>query len=193
MLPTNLLTFNSLVSTAPAPVTATAFESIATVEVGSGGASSVEFTSIPSDYKHLQIRGVAQDNGASTDARALVLRFNSDTGSNYAMHQFYNITGYNETSATYLYLTQITESGRTGIFAPFLVDIYNYTNTSNFKTLRSIGGYFINATGVADEFDFGSGLWRSTSAITSITLDVRTGGSGSFSQYSHFALYGIKG
>ncbi len=168
------------------------FESIATVEVGSGGASSITFSSIPADYKHLQIRAVAQDNGAGTDARALVLRFNSDTDSNYAMHQFYNITGYTETSANYLYLTQITESGRTGVFAPVLIDIFNYANTSNFKTLRAIGGYFINTSGVADEFDFGSGLWRSTSAITSITFDVRTSFAGNFSQYSHFSLYGIR-
>ena len=32
------------------------FESIATVTIGSGGASNAEFTSIPSTYKHLQIR-----------------------------------------------------------------------------------------------------------------------------------------
>ena len=166
------------------------FESIATVEVGSGGASSITFSSIPADYKHLQIRAVAQDNGAGTDSRALVLRFNSDTSSNYAMHQFYSLTGYTETSANYLYLTQITESGRTGVFAPVLIDILNYASTSNFKTLRAIGGYFIN--NIASEFDFGSGLWRSTSAITSITFDVRTSFAGNFSQYSHFSLYGIK-
>lgn len=189
MLPTNLLTFSS---TAAAAVSATSFESIATVEVGSGGASSVEFTSIPATYKHLQIRAVAQDNGAGTTSRPLVLRFNSDSGSNYAMHQFYNITGYTETSANYLYLTQITESGRTGVFAPVLIDILNYASTSNFKTLRAIGGYFINTSGVADEFDFGSGLWQSTSAITSITFDVRSSLAGNFSQYSHFSLYGIK-
>lgn len=168
------------------------FESIATIEVGSGGASSVTFSSIPASYKHLQIRAVAQDNGASADSRALILYFNSDTGSNYAMHQLVNTTGYNELSSAYLYLTQIPESGRTGVFAPVLIDVHNYANTSNFKTLRAIGGYFINVGGVADEISFGSGLWKSTNAITSITFDVRASGSGNFSQYSHFALYGIK-
>jgi hypothetical protein len=43
------------------------FESIATVTVGGGGAATVEFTSIPATYTHLQLRYIAQktSNGSN--------------------------------------------------------------------------------------------------------------------------------
>ena len=43
----------------------TSYESIATVTVGAGGSSSISFTSIPSTYKHLQIRAITRDTGTS--------------------------------------------------------------------------------------------------------------------------------
>ena len=49
------------------------FESIATVTVGGGGAASIEFTSIPGTYQHLQIRGII-GNGGDTTLRTLVMR-----------------------------------------------------------------------------------------------------------------------
>jgi hypothetical protein len=59
-----------------------AYDSIATVTVGSGGSSSISFTSIPATYTHLQIRGISKmSSGAS-----LYMQLNSDTGSNYARH-----------------------------------------------------------------------------------------------------------
>ena len=51
------------------------YESIQTVTVGSGGQSTISFTSIPSTYKHLQIRMLARATGASTVG---LIRFNSD-------------------------------------------------------------------------------------------------------------------
>ena len=61
------------------------YESVATVTVGAGGSSSISFTSIPSTYKHLQLRisGLA----GAADA---YLYLNSDTtNSNYYMHSLY--------------------------------------------------------------------------------------------------------
>ena len=70
------------------PAAHTSYESIATVTVGSGGSSSIDFTSIPSTYTHLQLRMTArctaQSGGNPTN---VYLRFNSDSGSNYAWHQ----------------------------------------------------------------------------------------------------------
>ena len=63
-------------STGVAPST-TSYESIATVTVGSGGAANVEFTSIPADYTHLQIRGIGRDaNSAYRDS--IQIRFNNE-------------------------------------------------------------------------------------------------------------------
>jgi len=64
------------------------FESIATVTVGSGGASYAEFTSIPSTYTHLQIRTMARGTRADV-GDGLILQFNGDTASNYSSHYLY--------------------------------------------------------------------------------------------------------
>ena len=40
------------------------YESIATTTVGAGGSSSISFTSIPSTYTHLQVRGLTIKSGA---------------------------------------------------------------------------------------------------------------------------------
>ena len=47
------------------------YESIATVTVGSGGAASVEFTSIPSTYTHLQIRAIVRTNYTSSNNKSI--------------------------------------------------------------------------------------------------------------------------
>jgi hypothetical protein len=60
----------------------TAFESIATVSVGGGGAPDVEFTSIPATYTHLQIRGITR---AATHG-TMWARFNGVSTSSYSWH-----------------------------------------------------------------------------------------------------------
>ena len=62
----------------------TSYESIATVNP-TGGASTISFSSIPSTYTHLQIRGIAR-RASGTGLADISIRLNSDTGSNYAMH-----------------------------------------------------------------------------------------------------------
>ena len=160
------------------------FESIATVSVGSGGAANVEFTSIPATYAHLQIRGIARADGNSA-----TIQFNSDTGSNYAYHGFYgdgsSVTAFSGTSQTKSDIL-ITASGA-NIFSATVLDILDYANTNKYKTTRSLSGTDANGSGF---LTLVSGLWMNTNAITSIKL---TPFAGNFAQYSHFALYGIKG
>ena len=158
------------------------YESIATVTVGSGGASSISFTSIPSTYQHLQIRAFPINATASGD---VYLQFNSDTGANYRSHYLYaNGTSVvsGDTTSNFLYAAFTHSTGGVGI-----TDVLDYGNTNKFKTIRSLIGDERNALG---EIALTSGLWRNTSAVTSINFFPP---SGSFAQYSSFALYGIKG
>ena len=69
-----------------------------------------------------------------------------------------------------------------------IVDVLDYANTNKFKTIRNLEGFDVNGSGGLVALT--SGLYRSTSAITSIKL---TPNAGNYAQYSHFALYGIKG
>ena len=163
------------------------FESIQTVTVGSGGQSSISFTSIPSTYKHLQIRGIAKlVSGAATN---MGLRFNSDTASNYSWHQLYadgSATGAGGYATQSSIGNQYTDPT---YYSGFIIDILDYQNTNKYKTTRCLGGEDKNGSGYVT---YTSGNWRSTSAITDITI-YDPNASTTFAQYSSFALYGVRG
>lgn len=166
------------------------FESIATISVGAGGASNIEFTSIGSGYKHLQIRGIYRQSD-SDSAPYINLTFNNDTGSNYAAHA---LTGTGSaaiaqayTSAPAMYVqTVASDFHGTSVFSGLVIDVLDYGSTSKNKTTRSLVGIDNNGGGF---IRFNSGLWMSTSAVTSIKF---TPSGGSIKQYSTLALYGIK-
>ena len=171
------------------------YESIATVTVGSGGQSSISFSSIPSTYKHLQIRGIARDNRAAT-ANMMKTWANNDTSANYTDHWLYgdgaSAGAYAETTgAGYMQIVRVPSSSSTsGVFGSFVMDILDYTNTSKNKTFRTITGYDNNGSGL---IYLTSGAWLSTSAINRIDFAVGAAGGTLISEYSSFALYGIKG
>lgn len=150
-------------------------------------ASSVTFSSIPQDYKHLQIRAVVQNSGTSLNK----ITFNGDTGTNYDFHSLTG-TGSSVTSAAsnnvaYLdYRTAFTSDGA-NLFAPLILDLLDYSSTSKNSTARLFTGY--------DRVSFAqimlrSGLWRNTAAVTSITFDANTQ---QFVSGSRFSLYGVRG
>ena len=166
----------------------TSFESIQTVTVGAGGSATVTFSSIPSTYTHLQIRGIARN---ATENNLFFLRINSDSGSNYSYHR---LTGNGSAasadgSATQTGLFQFGRSpSATNVFGLAIYDFLDYANTSKYKTVRGLQGYDDNSGG---SINMVSGLWQNTSAITSISITMNS--SLLFSEYTQFALYGIKG
>jgi hypothetical protein len=175
------------------PRVTNSYESIATVTVGSGGAANVEFTSIPGTYTHLQIRGIGRTSNSVTDEN-VVLQFNSDTGTNYSLHNVFgtgSTTGANATtnySSSYFMRTP-GASSTASRFGVAVCDILDYTNTNKYKTVRSLSGHDQNGSGYVTLM---SGSWRNTAAITSITI-LRDSGGANLTQYSQFALYGIRG
>lgn len=164
------------------------FESIQTVTVGSGGAASITFSSIPSTYKHLQIRFIAR----GLSGGAIYTQFNSDTGANYSAH---NLNGdgssagaQSQTStSTPLIIRNGGISTTANTFSAGVVDVLDYADTNKKKTLRSLAGQDLNGSGL---IELGSNAWYNTAAISSIVMTQN--GSG-FAQYSQFALYGLKG
>ena len=48
-------------------------------------ASSVDWTSIPTTYEHLMIRGTATEEVSAADRSSFGLRFNGDTGDNLSL------------------------------------------------------------------------------------------------------------
>jgi hypothetical protein len=174
-------------------VFSTSYESIATVTVGAGGTSSITFSSIPSTYQHLQIRCLMQETQAGTDWDNFNAVFNSDTGANYTRHFLEGngatATAFGAANRSAAFVGMVSRSGAgASVFGINIIDILDYANTNKYKTVRSLAGFDRNGGGSVGLF---SSAWLSTSAITSIVLTADSGSN--FSQYSSFALYGIKG
>jgi len=173
------------------------YESIATVTVGAGGTSSVDFTSIPSTYTHLQIRGLVKVSRTSGNEN-LGAQFNGDTGSNYSWHQLIGngSGGISQAGATqsFMFLGETIGSwgSAASMFDGTVIDILDYKDTNKYKTTRTLIGADQNGTtapnGDTGKIVFASANWRNTAAITSVKIYAT---SGTINEYSSFALYGV--
>jgi hypothetical protein len=164
----------------------TSYESISTQTVSSA-VSSISFLSIPSTYKHLQIRAIAR---CSVNSGRLRFQFNGDTGTNYSDTYIYADGGSasGSSGANISRLSGAFSDATANIFGANIIDILDYTNANKFKATRTLSG--IDYNGAGGEFIFWSGSWRSTATISSILMYFD---SGNITQYSSFALYGIRG
>jgi hypothetical protein len=173
---------------------ANTFVRIATSTVGSGGISTIDFTSIPQTYTDLKLvicaRGLSGGGNVS-------IRFNSST-SGYTNRRLYgNGTGFGIDAASgiasasgsaVLACAFSDNTTTTNAFGTQEIYIPNYTST-NYKSIGCEGCMETNAATAYHEII--SGLWANTAAITSIScLTYQTGGS--FAQYTTATLYGIK-
>ena len=167
----------------------TDFYQISTTTLSSAQ-SSIVFSNIPQTYTHLQIRYIARNSGANTDLN-VAARFNSDSSSNYSEHYLYG-TGSAAASGgaantTAILFGRITGASSTAsIFGACVADILDYRDTNKFKTSRLITGNEQNGSGFVF---YESGNWRSTNAITSITIYPVD--SHNFVSGSSFQLYGV--
>ena len=184
-----------LFSTGAAAGGGTAYESIATVTVGSGGQSTISFTSIPSTYKHLQVRAIMKSTTSGSGIDDLRIQANSDTAANYSFHYLWGWNGAANagagTSTTYMRVEAvIAQASSTNVFGAAIIDVLDYADTNKYKTFRTLAGEDNNGTATQCGVVLESGAWRSTSAINSLTL---YSSANNLAQYSSFALYGIKG
>ena len=161
--------------------------------IGGTAVSSIDFTSIPTTYKHLQIRLIGRSNVGVSGNDNYWITFNGDAGSNYSNHYLYgngSSAGSGAITSTTSMLAARTPgtSASANVFGGAIIDIADYASTSINKSIRSLTGADINGTG--DIFAF-SGTWLNTAAITSIKIQGMSGSTNATN--ATFALYGIKG
>jgi hypothetical protein len=171
----------------------TSYESIATLS-GNGSSGTISFTSIPSTYKHLQLRAILRESsGGGSNDTFLGLRFNNDTAANYALHYLIgdgssaSANGVGGWSWGYSAIATQNAAGA-NICGVMVLDILDYANTNKYKTARSLSGNDRNGAGSVTLI---SSLWRDTTAINRV--DVYSKDGQSLSSLSSIALYGIKG
>lgn len=159
------------------------YDCIATTTLGSAQ-STVTFSSISGSYTDI----VAVVNMPASGANTTAIRFNGDTNTNYSTTLIVGSAGgagsYRESNKSYG-VTGGLVSGM-GANSNLIVQIQNYSNSTTNKTALSRSNSANNEVG-ANVI-----LWRSTSAINSISFIDYAGGSNTYPTGSTFTLYGIK-
>jgi hypothetical protein len=174
---------------------AATFTKIATVTVGSGGVSTIDFSSIPTTYTDLCLKVSLRSDVTGGGRDYFALRFNANS-SDYSWRWLYGYdsgtVGSNSGSAqTYQKVFTMTDSQTTAnTFGNAEVYIPNYAS-SNYKSSSGDSVAENNSTATY-MLVLNAGLWSNTAAINQITIYPNNGGSGNFVQYSTATLYGIK-
>ena len=169
------------------------YESIASYTVTGSATPNITFSSIPSTYRHLQIRGLVRTDRSGFTQNGCLFQFNGDTGGNYNWSQVYTSNGGTVTVEHYVNETSLrlgelpSANAPTSVFGFVLLDIHDYTNTNKYTTYHETGGSDRNGTSFIGN---NWGVWKNTNAVNSIKLFESAS---NWAVGSMFALYGIKG
>ena len=165
------------------------FVKIATVTVGSGGAATIDFTSIPSTYTDLSLlvsgRGTASE---ASGGHYYSIKLNNSSA-NFTQRFLQASVGPSvgsgtSSSSTGNYMTPSDYTSNT--FSNNLTYFPNYASSAN-KSF-STDALAENNSSTTFFLILNALLWSQTAAINQITL---TPGGGNFAQYSTATLYGI--
>ena len=134
----------------------------------SSAASTITFSSIPGTYTDLRLV-ISNAKITATTGFYIYLRFNSNTGTNYSFTSLYgsgsSVSTANTTSQTSL-ATMVLADLSTTLPTFVTADIFSYAGSTN-KTVLMTCSNDKNGSGYVER---SVGLWRQTSAITSITM-----------------------
>ena len=165
---------------------------IASSGVLSANVSSYAFTSIPSNFTHLQLRWFSRMYTGGY-LPTLYIQFNTDTtGANYASHilkgdgSSATSSGYSNSGQVYAYGAGNSATSTANVFTVGIADILDYANTNKNKTVKWLGGWDSNGSGQAW---LASGFWANSSTAIS-RIDVYC--DGNFAAGTTFQLYGIQ-
>jgi hypothetical protein len=148
----------------------------------SSAANTITFSTISGAYTDLVLTTNCR---ISTGDNAFHIRFNSDSGANYAV-TLINSTGSTATSARGTSETQsLIGVGGTSVQSS-VVHINNYSNATTYKP------FFVQIANSTNYNRLVVGSWLNTNAITSVSI-LLLGTGDTFSTGSSFTLYGIKG
>jgi hypothetical protein len=171
-----------------------AITKIQTVTVGSGGAASIDFTSIPSTYTDLMVVFSLRGTVAAGVSNAK-LTFNGSTSSysGRTLMGFGSGNGYSETnvdqfSSPWPFINFYANVGSTSTASTFSngsLLVPNYAGSAN----KSVSIDWVNETNATGAWSgINAGLWSNTSAITSLSIGAY---SGNWVEYSSATLYGV--
>ena len=155
--------------------------------------SSITFSSIPSGYTDLIIKGSVRENSGGAFPNAINLTFNGSSASNYSITQLSTDTTtpgsnrYSNQPAVYINGSVNGSASTANTFSNVEIYIPSYTTTRNKAFSAAFGAEANLTTDLRWTVGVAAGLRSVTDAITSVTLDCGAGlGVG-----TSFYLYGL--
>lgn len=159
------------------------------IEVGSGGAASIAFTSIGGDFTDLLLVASLRDTTgiSSFQLQKTVLAFNGDTSNDTVRGMEGRLLGVLSGDSTDRVAYHAAPPAVSNAFSSTKIYISNYAGAS--AKYFSVDYIVPSNSSSGDNTYMGilAGEWTGTAAITSLTLSTP----GSFVQYSSATLYGI--
>ena len=172
------------------------YDLIQTHIVSGTATASVLFDSLAtyaSDYKYLQLRMTGRTTRTGSDSDFFGVRFNGDSGNNYANHNIGNsgassVSSFFVTSQTdKIFVERIAATDATAnVFGAVVLDIADPYSTTKNTTVRFLGGVLTSSPFIR----FASGMFINTAAISSISVFA---GTNNLLAGSRISLYGIRG
>jgi len=161
------------------------------------GVRTLNFSSIPSTYKSLQIRGIARVTAPSeTSMRSMLIKLNNSTTTTSAYHWIQGngstvvASANSGTTSIYADVLIPTGAGANPDFGAFKMDLIDYASTTKNKTMRMYFGGNHSGYSADSVIWLQSALWIDTTAVNRLTFDSP---SFDFVVGSTLSLYGIKG
>lgn len=154
--------------------------------------ASVTFSSIPSSYETLQVRGSHRATGAS-GGQAFFIKFNGSTSgystySGYGGNTSWNASYTQSQAKIHIYDATHGTYPDSREYATFVMDIIDYANTSKNSTIQCFLGDCL-LYGTDSRVTMLAGLWDNTAAVNSITL---WPSNGNLTRGSEYTVYGLK-
>lgn len=169
-----------------------------TVTVGALGASTIDFTSIPSTYTDLLLK--VSTRITTSTVTDLFARLNGSSASVYSYKQMYyeygtsananSDGGSSQTSLTHVGRTTESVNYTSSTFSNNEFYIPNYLSTSNAKTVATDAVSENNAN--ANYLMLAAGLWNPSTQAAITSISIFPASPGTFVQYTTASLYGIK-
>ena len=171
------------------------YVALATQTLGSATAT-VTFSSIPQGYTDLVLVISAKSTGSVFFNDNFFVTFNGDSATNYSRTRITGNgstatsgRGLNDPYAVFGQLPNATSGNSANDRSANITSIMNYSNTTTFKTVLSRSNAIPSGSTSTNSVEAYVNLWRSTAAITSMSI---TSSAGNLDTGSTFSLYGIK-
>jgi len=154
--------------------------------------SSVSLSSISQSYRDLRLE--IKDVTFSTNNSEILIRYNGDTGANYAQTAIVSQVGISNTINSYGALTSnnltyYVAMQNTSVDAAFQIDLYDYKDTTSIRIGRGIASYQKGYSTAGDKMLIHQASFYNNVGTTISSIDIAMS-SGTFSSGTAY-LYGV--